>query len=618
MYLIQISRLKFFTFLFSIIFNFLNTTIYSQNPDEIVGKAGGTPITIEEFKLRFELSPRPRIDNYFDTTLTKLDFLKTIIAEKLLAQEAIREGMEKSPEYIRNIKYVRNLYLRDALYNIEVKDKIVIPDSEIAKGKAKIGKNIKTKFIFSQDKNEIFQIYESLKNGSSFDSILFLRHENEEQKQPAEITFGKMNERIEDFLFTLRVGEFTPPVELEEGWYICKAYSVTEKGFLDEADLRKIERVVSDRIENKTYKDFYKRIFKGVIINADRNIFTLLNEALNRFINENENYLIKKNGRYTLYGNGISIISKQLNEEKLNSIFIKFPQNPINLNGFFDFMSIEGFDFLSTDSSHIHSRLNAYVSTFIQNEILAREAFRRGYDKLPEVAANLNMWREHYLSKLMMKRIYKEEDVSDDEAYEFYSKNNRLIMLPDEVKVAEILTDDLDTVKKIFEELDKGSDFIELAKQYTLRDSLKNYGCVFDFTPANKEGEIWKTASNIKVGEVFGPLILPEGFSIIKLLEKRDAKWEKFESFDEAKVDIKNILKTQKLYGKLENITAKLAVDNFIEVNEKVLNSIKVNNVNIIVYKRFGFGGQQPAVPHTPNFSSWFIKYEELKKSVTF
>ena len=613
----QVSHIKNIIFLFVATSLIISPRIYSQAANEIVAKAGDVSVTKDEFKLRFELSPHPGKDNY-DTSKVKRDFLNTLIAEKLLAQSAVKEGLDKSHEYQMAMNFKRNYYLRDALYKIEVKDKTVIPDSEYVKGKMKAGKSIKTKFIFSQNRNEIHKIYNDLKNGASFDSILSTRSENEEQKQTADITFGKMDPKIEDILFTLKPGEYTPPVELTEGWYICKVYSVDNKNILDESDFKKAERVVSERAENKTYEKFYKEFFKGVVVNAYRDVFILLSDAMVKYIVANKESFIKKHGKYTLYESEVNDIRKLISRNRLDLVFVKFNDYPVTLNEFLDYMSMEGFDFNNTETMYIKRRLNSYISTYIQNELLAREALKRGYDKLPDVAVNLKMWRDNYLSNLKMKEIYKGENVSDDEAYEFYSKNNRLIHKPDEVKIAEILTDDLDTVKKIFDGLDKGADFIELAKQYTLRDSMKSRGGIYDFQPVNKEGEIWKAASSMKIGDVYGPINLPEGFSIIKLLDKREGKREQIGSFEEAKNDIKNILRTEKMYSSLNDITAKLALDNNLEINEKVFNSIKVSYINMIVYRRFGFGGQQIAVPYSPDFSSWFKKYTELKKSITY
>jgi hypothetical protein len=74
-------------------------------------------------------------------------------------------------------------------------------------------------------------------------------------------------------------------------------------------------------------------------------------------------------------------------------------------------------------------------------------------------------------------------------------------------------------------------------------------------------------------------------------------------------------MQTKKMYKELEETTAKLALESKLQINEKMLQSIKVNMLNIIVFRRFGFGGQQLAVPYAPNFSSWYKLYEQMKKA---
>lgn len=597
-----------------IVLLFIVFEISAQTKNEIVAKVGDVSISKEEFKKRFEFSPHPRRDKNFDSTLIKLDFLKTLIAEKLLAKNAVEKDLDKTEEFISAYRHIRNLYLRDALYQKEVKEKIAVPDSEFAKGKRKILKTLVAKFIFSNDEKEIYDIYIELKKGASFDSILATRPESKEQKNAEEITFGKLNEKIEDDIFNLNVGEISKPLELKEGWYIFKVYSFTRKGILDETDLKKIEKVVTERWENKTYENFYKNFFKKTTINADRTLFDRLYEELKKFIHSNEKYFVKKNGKFTLFQPEISKIEKNFSNKELNSIFVKFKEEPVKFKDFITNLKIDGFEFVKFDDKHIHSRLNSTVFIFIQNELLAREALKRKYDELPDVAFDLKLWKDNFLSNLNMKQIYKTVDVSDEEAYNFFAKNNRIVPQPEQIKIAEILTNNLDVVKTIFDELDKGTDFKKLVEKYSIRDSLKLSGGEYDYTPANKEGEIWKIASNMKVGEVFGPIKTDEGYSIIKLLDRKESKQEQFETFEQAKEDIKNILRTEKMYKQLEDVTAKLAIENKIELNENVLKNIKVNTINMIVYKRFGFGGQYIATPYQPNFSSWYKTYEYLKK----
>ena len=605
-------------FLSIVLFFSSHRNLNAQFQKENVVKANSFSISSDEFKKRFEFSPHPGSNKNFDSSSTKRDFMLTLIAEKLLAKKAVEERLNKSNEYQSAYNYTRNLYLRDALYKTEVKDKVVIPDSELAKGKKKVAKTLFTKFIFSRAGEEINNLYESLTKGASFDSILSTRSENKEQKNAEEITFGKMNEKMEDALFKLNPGEFTRPVELKEGWYICKVYSVSQKGSLEDTDYSKMDNVIRERIENKLYEKFYKKYFEGIKINADTRLFNLLNDVLTKYLLENRKRFIAKNGKYTLFSSEIAQLRKQIDKKEFEIVFIKFPVNPVTLAEFMEFMSIEGFDFISYETKAIRSRLNSYVANFIQNEILAREAFKRGYEKLPDVENELRLWRENYLASLMMKKTFNQISISDEEAYSFYAKNNKILQHPDELKIAEILVSDLDVIKNIYTELDKGADFNKLVYKYSLHDSTTSSKMMNEFCPMNKEDEIWKIANGLKIGEIYGPIKTKEGYSVIKLLDKKEGIKEQVELFENAKADIKSILRSDKMLAAIESESAKLALDEKVEINQKILDEIKVNTVNMIVFRRFGFGGQQIAVPYLQDLSKWFKVYEKMRKSLSF
>lgn len=592
--------------------------IYAQGQKDIVAKVGNIPITKEEFQKRFDFTPHPGSIGDVDSTLTKREFLHTLIAEKLLAGDAFKKGFESTAEYLKAYNYVRDFYLRDALYTVEVKNKTVIPDSALVIGRERMRRTLMVKFIFSRDEKEITDIYRSLMTHATFDSVLSTRPENAEQKKAIEITFGTMNEEVENYLYSLKLTEITPPIELPEGWYIFRLYSGTIKDDLQDIDIQKVERVVRDRMYDRTYQAFYKKFFKGVVVDADRSIFYDLWKALYKYIKENDKSLVLKNKKYTLFEKEINAIRGTFSQQRLNNKFIKFSEKPVTFNDFLDFMSSEGFEFVNKDSAHVGSRLNTLISTYIQNEILAREALKRGYDKLADIESELKIWREYFLANLDMKQIYKKETVTDEEAREFYNKNNKIVPRPAEFKISEILVDSLDTVNKIFSELDKGKDFKELAARYAREDSTRNSGSETSSNQIDSASGVWQIVSKMKVGEVYGPIKVRGGFSIIKLLKRDEPKQERVETFEEAKNDIKDILQTEKMNKKLIDYTARLAMDTKLEINDKVLNSTKVNTVNMIVYRRFGFGGQQIAVPYTPNFSDWYKKYLELRKSLSF
>lgn len=591
------------------------SNLYSQSPKEIIAKVGDITITKDEFRKRYEFIPHITDKNSFESKSFKNNFLYTLIAEKLLAQAATKEGFDRSQNFHATMENLSNVYLRDALYKKEILDKIVIPDSAIVQGQFRMMRTVRTKFIFSKDKEEIEKIYNEIVLGASFDSILTTRHEKKEQKEAAEVSFGTMNEIMEDAIYKIGVGQFTPPIELKEGWYLCKIYSVTSKKDLDLYEISKVEKVIKSRIEDKIYQEFYKKFFNGIVINVDRSMFEKLLNAVMSYLNENKKNLVKdKEDKLKIGVSDVPKIKKSFTVKELTEVVIKFPNEPVILSKLFDYLEFQDFEFYTIDSTEIKSRLNSYISFYIKNELLAREAKKRGYDKLLDVASELKMWKEYYLAHSLMKKIFKDETVSDEDAYNFFVKANQVIQQPNEFNIAEILTNDLSIIELVLKELDKGVDFKELAKKYSSRDSLRSQGGEFGFFKESENGEIGKAASKMNIGEVFGPIKTSEGYSLIKLLDKREGKKERVSTFDEAKEDLKNILKTERMFKNLDDKTAKLALEFGVEINEAALNSIKVSPINMLVLRRFGFGGQLLAVPVIPDFSSWYKKFEQLKK----
>ena len=75
-----------------------------QNP--VLGRAGDLSITEREFRERFQLSPglHRQGANRLDTA--KLEFLHSMIAEKVLSQEALARGLDADSPYRRALSEI--------------------------------------------------------------------------------------------------------------------------------------------------------------------------------------------------------------------------------------------------------------------------------------------------------------------------------------------------------------------------------------------------------------------------------------------------------------------------------------------------------------------------------
>ena len=172
----------------------------------------------------------------------------------------------------------------------------------------------------------------------------------------------------------------------------------------------------------------------------------------------------------------------------------------------------------------------------------------------------------------------------------------------------------MDVVNEVLKALDKSADIRELAKIHTKRVWTKEKGGEFGYFPVTMYGDIGKIAGEMKVGEIYGPLKTNDGYSIFKLIGKRKPKVKIPKAFTDIKDEIKSELRYKKVKNKLESRTAELANKYGVSINNRLLNSIKVNNLNMLVYRYMGFGGRILAFPITPPFYEWYQKWKSGKQ----
>ncbi len=606
------------SFIFKIFLSLtLCNLVYSQI-EKVVAKVGNYKIYESEFRDRFDFSSHPKLLQNNDKLKAKHEFLEQLISEKLLSLDAEEKGLSKS-EYLNNVLTpLQNMFARDALYKNEIKNKISYSQKDINDAIEKIKKTLKLKFIFSDSEKELNQVYKQLKSGASFDSLLSMRKEAMVQDSIGEITFGTIDEANENEVYKLKIGEFTTPLKSEDGFYIIKLADVSvNKNLKDpENTLEDVKRIIETRIEHKRYLDYYHSFFSKHKVNADKEIFEQL---IKYFIPTfREKYLIEnsKNADNKLYLRGgieISNVLSSLDDRIKNKDFIKLPNRIIKIEYFINQLSQEGLFVQNLSEKNIRASLSSYIRKFIEDELLTSEANRKGLQNSAEVKKYMNMWKDSYISKLYMFELMDSINTTDEELYSIYTKNEWKEASPQLVNVVEVLTDKLEVIETVLKELSAGKNIKELASLYTIRDSVKNRNGEFGLLPITKLGEIGKFASQMNIGEIYGPIKVDGDYSIFQLIDRKVDSTTYSKNFDEVKDDLNKLVTIQKFEKFINNYTAKLANKYGVEINEDVLNGIDNSYLNLVVVRYMGFGGEIFAVPYTEQFSGWYDIWRDNK-----
>jgi hypothetical protein len=298
-------------------------------------------------------------------------------------------------------------------------------------------------------------------------------------------------------------------------------------------------------------------------------------------------------------------------EDSLKMDFLLFNDKPITLKYFIRTLAYDGFKALEMDMISMRALLDYNARKSIEQELLAREGYKRNLHITPEVQYQLQMWFDNYLFQILQNQFLDSLDISDEEVYDYFQtevKNKQNSVL---VNIVEILTDSLELVQHILNELKNGIDIRELAGKYTKREWTKDRNGEFGLSEADNYGEIGIIASQLEVGDIYGPLELPEGYSVFQLIDRRK-NTELPLSFEKIKNEYKNQLKYKKLRSKINEFTTQLALKYGLEINWDILNSIEVTNINSFGIRYLGFGGKITAVPLLAPNNNWVESY--LKK----
>jgi hypothetical protein len=390
-----------------------------------VARVGIKKISKEEYIKRYEFTPGLQRQSKSKSETAKLEFLYTLIAEKLWAQEAIVLGLDKTELMEFTKREFQKIFVRDALYKKEILDIIEISSEEFNTGYYRHRTSLKVNFLFSESEKEIQNLYSLLESGFVFDSILSARPEAEEQVEPIEIIYGQMADAIEDSLYNLKMSEYTVPILIPDGWYIFKLSNRIETMFGGDNDMetakKEVERIIRARKSRILYTEYYVNFFGDKKVDVNPVLFNSLAEKIsNRFEWKKENNLLTDNILYNLSSDDVHFIEKEFGADSLSIDFLNFKTDPISLKHFIRILAFDGF---STEGYHkdiVDIYLDDKIRAIIEQELLAREGFNRGHNLLPEVQADVNMWVDNYLFQVLQNKFIDSVQVADNEVQAYY------------------------------------------------------------------------------------------------------------------------------------------------------------------------------------------------------
>ncbi|MFN7087420.1 MAG: peptidylprolyl isomerase, partial [Burkholderiales bacterium] len=208
------------------------------------------------------------------------------------------------------------------------------------------------------------------------------------------------------------------------------------------------------------------------------------------------------------------------------------------------------------DTPEVRNRIK---DELITREVLTQEAVKKGLDKNPEVATQIDMQRQNVLINAYLQDYVKAHPVSDETMKKEYEQV-KAESGAKEYKARHILVETEAEAKQIISQIRKGASFEKIAAEKSKDTGSKNQGGNLDWSVANRYVPPFAQAlGKLKKGQMTdAPVQTQFGWHVIRLDDERAAK---FPTFEEAKPQIQQQMQQQAVNKLITDLRAKAKVE---------------------------------------------------------
>jgi len=497
--------------LFVLILAALSSCGEPKKASDVLATVGEEQITIEDFD-SFATSIPDGMKAGDSPLESNRSLLQSLIDKTVLLTEAQSLDLENDPAFVaQEAKEVKSKIF--GLYQQrEIINKISISDEELEEHQRATHRDRALRFsgIMVETKEEAEEIIAKLNAGEDFQELAAKHSVHRETAERGGDSGGyKLRDQtiptIAESVFPLAVGEITEPIPVS---HEQKVHFVVFKIFdelpvsLDASYQRVKEEVFARKRGERITEllEFINNKYKPEILEENMGLLAKLSDA----------------------GNDDPLV---LPGDEGQTPLVNFVGGEITLDEFLH----------DAKEAHVNPRdfaKPAEVTTilnriFIPAHLFMSEAYEMGIDKDPTIAEHLAQRKPGALLTMLRKRqVDQYVDVTEDEARAFYDANPKKFIPPATTTAAEILVASDTLAQRVKRLLQEGQDPQTLYDQYSLREEAAHHSGRLDINAYNQAffPEIAEIVQNLEIGQVGGPVKTGAGYSVFKILERKQEK----------------------------------------------------------------------------------------------
>jgi parvulin-like peptidyl-prolyl isomerase len=573
----------------------------TSSSDAILGKAGDTYITEDEFIRRFELLPGLNRHQSAQLDEEKLVVFYSIVAEKLLAQEAIDRKFDADSLFVASMADMEKLLSRDELYREEVAGKVHISDAEVKQGIQRAQRELFLTFLYSDSARAAAFIRAQIARTNDFDRVQ-IDTSMGMVRDTATIIWGDADPAIEDAAYHLRLGETSPVVKARSGYYILHLTRERPSGYYTSMRpdvLRdRVKQHLEQRKEERRLNQYMAGILKGKTGYARTMPFRRLADALL------ETYRLHTDQ------STISLTDTLLNEvtarlgPAVGDTLVVAGTTVWSVARVLERLATNGFTLKPAELEELPGRLNKQVEIWVWQELLSQEALKRDLESRPQVKKDLAEWRASFLALFMKHYIARSVTVTDAEVTSYLNRQGDSLQVP-LVQIRELRTSSPVEMQEALGELEKNMPFEDVIRHWSNDPVAKQRQGLSEFFPVTGRPPVGEIASQMKIGQFFGPLTVEGGILYFELVARKTVGTNSDTSLAARMKTAREELRALKTRRLTNLLLAQSGRKRGFTVYQDRLQAISVSAVPMMTFRVLGFGGRIWAAPMLEKQVEW-------------
>ena len=199
-----------------------------------------------------------------------------------------------------------------------------------------------------------------------------------------------------------------------------------------------------------------------------------------------------------------------------------------------------------------------YLITYLTDVVVVSQAAeKQKVDQRDDVKARLAFDRNRVLMEAMLQDAGKAAD-TDEAMHKVYDEAVKQVPAEEEVHARHILVASEDEAKAIEDQLKKGADFAELAKQKSKDPGAADGGDLGYFTKDQMVPEFADAAFKLDKGQISDPIHTQFGWHIIKVEDKRTKPTP---TFDQVKAQLTNYVEHRAQAEMVDNLRKNATIE---------------------------------------------------------